>query len=99
MGEHPINRWSGVVPLLMSLVALLAVGKAIGNYRRYGPPLDEDTAWRVFALMMCLQPPIILYFIFRFRRELRRALPVLVAQVSLWAVCLGSIWYFPGIFH
>jgi len=28
MGEHPINRWSGVVPLLMSLIALLAVAKA-----------------------------------------------------------------------
>jgi len=99
MDEHPINRWSGVVPLLMSLIALLAVAKAVGNYRRYGPPLDEDAAWHVFALMMCLQPPIVLYFIFRSRRELRRALPVLGAQISIWAICVGAIWYFPGIFH
>jgi hypothetical protein len=98
MSDHPVNRWSGFVPLMMSLVALLAVAKAVVNFRQHGPPLSEDGPWHVFMSMIFLQLPIILYFIFRSRREFRRALPILAMQLSLWAICLGDAYYFPGMY-
>jgi hypothetical protein len=98
MSDHPINRLSGIAPMMMSLVALLSVAKAVINFKHYGPPLDEDGPWHVFILMMLLQLPIILYFIFRSRREFRRALPVLATQMSLWALSLGAAYYFPGLY-
>ena len=98
MNYHPINRLSGIAPMMMSSVALLAVAKAFVNYKHYGPPLDEDGPWHVFMLMMFTQLPIILCFVFRSRREFPRALPVLVTQMSLWAISLGAAHYFPGLY-
>ena len=62
MSGHPIHRLSGVAPIMMSLVALLAVVKAAVNYKHYGPPFDEDGPWHVFMLVMFMQLPIILHF-------------------------------------
>jgi hypothetical protein len=62
---HPSNRLIGAsLPIFMSLVALLAVARAVVNFKKYGPPLGEDGPWHLFMLTMFLQLPIILYFIF-----------------------------------
>jgi hypothetical protein len=98
VSDQPISRLSGVAPIMMSLVALLAVVKAAVNYEHDGPPLDEDGPWHVFLLMLFMQLPIIWYFVFRSRREFPRALPVLVTQMSLWAISLGAGYYFPGLY-
>jgi hypothetical protein len=80
------------------LVALLAVAKAFVNFTRHGPPLDKDGPWHVFMLSMFVQLPIILYFIFEYRRALRRGLPVLATQLSLWGLSMGAACYSPGIY-
>jgi hypothetical protein len=98
MTDHPINRVSGFAPIIMSLVALLAVAKAFVNFTRHGPPLDEDGPWHVFMLSMFVQLPIILYFIFEYRRALRRALPVLATQLSQWGLSMGAACYLSGIY-
>jgi hypothetical protein len=99
MSDHPGARLiSASLPIYMSLVALLAMAKAAVNYRTYGPPPHEDVRWHVFMLMMFLQLPIILYFIIRCRRELRRALPVLLGQVSLLNISLGAGYCLPGLY-
>ena len=82
----------------MSLVGLLAVAKAVVNYKKFGPPMDEYGPWHVFVLMMFLQLPIILYFIIIRRRELRGALRVLAVQLSLWGIGMGAAFYLPGIY-
>jgi hypothetical protein len=99
MNDHPSNRLiSASLPIFMSLVALLAVVKGVVNFRKYGPPLTEDGPWHVFMLMMFVQLPIIVYFIIKSRRELRRALPVLAAQLSLWGVSMGAAVSLPGLY-
>ena len=97
MSSHPINRVSGLAPIMMSLLALLAVAKAVVNFKRFGPPGDEDGPWDVFVLMMLVQPPIILYFLYCSRHEFRRMLPVLATQVSLWVISLGAAYGLPGL--
>jgi len=98
MNDQPINRLSGIAPIMMSLIALLALAKAFVNFEHYGPPLDEDGPWHVFVLMMLMQLPIILFFVFRYRREIPRTYPVLVTQISLWVISLGAAYYFPGLY-
>jgi len=98
MNDQTINRLSGVAPIMMSLIALVALAKAFANFKHYGPPLDEDGPWHVFVLMMLMQLPIILFFVFRYRREIRRTYPTLVTQISLWAFSLGAACYFPGLY-
>jgi len=97
MSDDPVNRWSGVIPIMMSMTALMAVAKAHANFAHYGPPLDEDGPWHVFMLMISLQLPIIAYCILSSRHEFKRALPVLATQLSLWAVSFGAAYYVPGI--
>jgi hypothetical protein len=82
MNEHPINRVSGFAPILLSAVALYAA------LRSYHHAAHEDGNWHVWLLALFLQVPIILYFVIQSRREIRRAVPVLVAQGALWGVSL-----------
>jgi hypothetical protein len=98
LGKHPINRASGFVPIYMSVIALLAVAKAVVNLEKYGPPMDEDGPWHVFMLMTLMQVPLICYFIFSSRREFHKALPTLATQVSLLSISVGAAHYFPGIY-
>jgi hypothetical protein len=97
MPEHPFNRLSGIVPIMMSVVALLMVAKSAVNFRHYGLPSHEDGPWHVFMLMMFVQLPMICYFAIRSRRDLPKALPVLAAQLGLWAVSLGAAYCLPGL--
>src|SRR5579859_5462858 len=98
MSDHPINRWSGTLPLLLSLIALLMVGHGYGDYRRFGPPADEGGAEHLFLLALAVQLPMMLWFAYTARREARRARPVLVGQVGLFAVALLGGITCPG-FH
>lgn len=58
MRDLPVNRVSGAAPIMMSVVALLAVAKAYVNYVQHGPPLDEDGPWHIFVIAMFAQLPI-----------------------------------------
>ena len=98
MKNHPFNRLSAYAPIYMSVIALLAVAKAMVNFKRFGPALDEDGPWHVFMLMMFLQLPIIFYFVVRYRDELGKVLPIFAAQLSMWVLSLTAAWYFPGIY-
>lgn len=98
MSKHPINRVSAFAPFLMSLVAMLAVSKAIVNFKRYDPPMDEDGPWHVFMLMMSVQIPVMICFAFRHRRMFRAALPILATQIFIWVVSLGAAYYFTGVY-
>ena len=90
MNEHPINRVSAFAPIFMSILALLAVANS------YHHATHEDGNWHVWMLMVLLQLPFTFYFIFKSRHELRRVIPILIAQCILWAISLASGAYQPG---
>jgi hypothetical protein len=98
MKDHPIDRWSGSLPLVCSVIALIMVMHGYGEFRRHGPPKDEGGAEHVFFLAMLLQLPLIACFGFSMRRELMRALPVLSTQIVLWVFALAAGMWCPG-FH
>jgi len=98
MSDHPINRWSGTLPLMLSLLALVMVMHGYADFRRNGPPVDEGGAEHVFFIAMIAQIPLIAWFAFSMRRELRRAMPVFATQLSLWSLVLASGFWCPG-FH
>jgi hypothetical protein len=81
MNEPFSNRFSAVAPIGLALAALLAVLNA-----RHAS--HEDGWWHVWMLMLLLQLPLIGYFLYDSRRELRRAMPVLAFQIALFCVGL-----------
>lgn len=82
MSEHPINRFSAVAPIFMSILALLAVAH---SYRHAS---HEDGNWHVWMLMLFAQLPILLYFVVTSRHQLRRVAPIAAIQTALWATSL-----------
>ncbi len=94
MNEHPINRWNGTAPILMSGAALMMVVFIAGKHGF--PPLprqDENAADHIFIILTFLQIPIIMSFVFSGRRELKRIAPVLALQLSLLAISIAAINY------
>ncbi len=62
MDRQKINRISGIIPVVMSLVALLVV--LIVVFTGWERNLtDEGTAAHIFQLLIVLQAPIILLFL------------------------------------
>ena len=98
MSGHPVNRWSGSLPLICSTLALLMVMHGYGDFRRYGPPADEGGAEHVFFIAMALQLPMIAWLAFSMRREIKRALPLVATQLSFWSLALIAGFFCPG-FH
>ncbi|HVW71117.1 MAG TPA: hypothetical protein VHB68_19210 [Steroidobacteraceae bacterium] len=98
MQNHPINRVTAFLPVVMSLLALLVIMKGAVDYERLGPPQHPEQGRRyLFMLMMLAQLPLILYFIVQSRREWRAAWPVLAAQLSLWGLSFAAALYLPGL--
>jgi hypothetical protein len=98
MTDHPINRWSGTLPLFLSLTALFMVSHGYADYHRFGPPADEGGAEHLFLIALAIQLPMMIWFVYATRREARRARPVFVGQLGLFAVALLGGLTCPG-FH
>ena len=82
--EHPIFRWHGATPIVMSLVVLAMIAYELLRDGFHAPRHDEETADHIAIILMYGQLPIILGFIVFGWREFRRIVPVLITQISLW---------------
>jgi hypothetical protein len=96
MTDHPMNRLSGLLPMFFSAIALVMVLHGYAEFRRHGPPTDEGGAEHVFLLALALEVPVIAWFVFTMRRELKRALPVLGGQTAMWVVAFAAGCLCPG---
>jgi hypothetical protein len=88
--SRPAERWNGVLPILMSLTVLAMIGFQLGKYGVHAPRHDENGADHVAMLLMYGQVPVVASFIFSSRRDLRRAVPVVAAQLLLWLLVFAA---------
>jgi hypothetical protein len=87
IATRPIDRWNGVLPVLMSLTVLAMLVCELGRYGMHATPArDENGADHVAMLLMFGQLPIIASFVMSGWRQLRRIAPLLTVQVALWLV-------------
>jgi hypothetical protein len=86
IATRPIDRWNGVLPVLMSLTVLAMIVCELGRYGVHAPTRDETGADHVAMLLMFGQVPIIGSFVISGWRELRRIAPLLTVQVALWVM-------------
>lgn len=81
MGKEP----SAMVPVIMSLTALVLVAIQIGIHG-FGPERDEGAIAHLWQFLMVAQLPVILVFAFRWlRRAPWQAGTVLAVQALSWA--------------
>ena len=88
-----IKQPSGLLPILMSLVAL---GIVLGHFAIYGivHEADEGTPAHLFQLLMAGQVPIILYFALKWLPEAPGpALRVLAAQIAAALAAFASVYF------
>jgi sorbitol-specific phosphotransferase system component IIC len=90
IAAHPVERWNGVLPILMSLTVLAMIVFELGKHGVHAPRHDEGGADHVAMLLMYGQLPVVASFIFSWRRELWRAAPVLAAQLLLWLLVFAA---------
>ena len=94
MSASTFIRPSALVPLAMSLAALLIVAGHIvffGGARQ----ADEGAAAHVFQLLIVGQLPIVAFFAFKWlRRAPRDALVVLASQALAGVMACAPVWYF-----
>jgi hypothetical protein len=88
--DHPINRWNGATPLLMTLVALALIVRDLVRNGLHAPHHDEGAADHIAIILMYGQIPIVISFVVSGWREFRRIAPVVAAQVSLWLLTFGA---------
>jgi len=81
MGKQP----SALIPVLMSLGALVLVAIQLGNHG-FAPERDEGAVAHLWQLLMVTQLPVIAFFAFRWlRRAPWQAVTVLIVQALAWA--------------
>jgi hypothetical protein len=86
MGRQEINRFSGIAPIVMSLIAF-AIAMA-GT-----PQKDEGTGAHIFQLLVVAQLPLIVIFIATLdRRRFFRSLPVFAVQIGALALAFGTVY-------
>jgi hypothetical protein len=89
-----IKQWSAILPIGMSLAALLLV-LIYGLILQPEPQEDEGTAAHIYQLLMSVQVPIVSYFAIRWLpRRLRPALLVLALQGLAWLAALAALYFF-----
>jgi hypothetical protein len=90
MHEQQINRVSGKILIVLSLVALLAV---LSGYTQPPQP-DEGAAAHIFQLSIVALVPMILLFLATadWRRPLRSARPLAFPAAAL-ALAFGALYY------
>jgi hypothetical protein len=86
----PIRQWDGAMPILMSLVVLLMIAVELWKHGTHASHHDEDTADHIAMLLMFGQIPIMFWFAASGRHHVRRILPTLVIQLSLWAITFAA---------
>lgn len=84
--EHtpPIQRWNGATPLVMTGIVLVMVVMDLIRHGFHAPRHDEGAADHIAILLMFGQIPIVISFLWSGRKEIKRIVPVFVAQVALW---------------
>src|SRR5258708_26936135 len=92
MSKYPIT-WTGVVPIAMSLTLLLLflAGDQVLGVNPL-PIHDEDATDHIGMLLMYGQVPVIGYFVFANRRQIKRLLPLLAVQLSLLAIIFAGVY-------
>ncbi len=94
--SSPMKQPSGLLPIIMSVVALAIV---VGHYAAYGivHEVDEGTPAHLFQLLMVIQLPIIGYFALTWLpRAPSQALRVLALQAAAMIVAFASVYWLTG---
>jgi hypothetical protein len=92
----PFRHWSAIVPIGMSVAALLfiLIFVAVVGIQPPQPHQDEGAPARIFQLTMLAQLPIIAYFALTWLpRNVPQALRVLVLQGIAWLVPVATIFF------
>ena len=91
MRAQQINRVSGKVLIVLSLIALLAV---LSGYTQ-APQPDEGTAAHIFQLTIVALVPMMVLFLATadWRQPLRRATRPLVIPVATLVFAFGALYY------
>ena len=94
MTRAQINRWTGVLPVAMSLAALAIVLIAVTTgWERH--LADEGVAAHLFQLLIAGEVPLVLLFLLTAERGRMATIIRLAAiQVAAVALALGSVAYF-----
>lgn len=89
-----IHKPSGYLPIAMSLAAMLLV---VGVVKIYGVAResDEGAAAHMFQLLLFAEPPILVFFAFKWlTKDRAAALSVLVLQCVGVGLALLPVWAF-----
>ncbi|MCU0342555.1 MAG: hypothetical protein MUF28_01895 [Ignavibacterium sp.] len=84
-------RPSAYLPLFMSLLAILMV---VIHFAIYGKvyEADEGVLAHIFQLLMVLQIPIVMYFLFKWlQNKPKQTLHILVLQAALWILAIVAV--------
>ena len=93
MTDSPTRQPSAVVPIAMSLAALVAV---LVHIARFGtaPQPDEGTAAHIWQLMMAGQLPVVAFFAIKWLPRMpRTALVVLAIQIAVACSALAPVYW------
>ena len=83
MVRQEVNRFSGIAPIIMSLIAFAIAMAGI-------PQKDEGTGAHIFQLLVVAEVPLIVIFIATLGRgRFLRNLPVFAVQVGALVLALG----------
>ena len=93
MKDSPKKQLSGVIPMLMSLAALLTV---LGHLALYGVTreADEGTAAHIWQLLMAGQVPVVAFYAMKWLPQApKAALQILALQVGFALAALAPVYY------
>lgn len=90
MSGAPIRQWSGATPMLMSVVVLLMIAIDLWKHGLHQSHHDEGITDHIAILLMFGQIPIICWFVILGRHHVRRILPTLVIQLTLWTITYAA---------
>ncbi|MFN2195696.1 MAG: hypothetical protein ACK2UW_06190 [Anaerolineales bacterium] len=86
-----IRQSSAWLPLALSLAAMLLIASHVAVYGIVHQA-DEETAARIFQIMMLIQLPIGAYFLFKWLpKQPKEALLILALQAILWLAAVASV--------
>ena len=93
MNVSLVKQPSAVLPLVMSVIALLLV---LGHAAKFGvvPEADEGTPAHLFQLLMVFQIPLVAYFALKWLpRSPGRALGVLALQAGAALAAFAAVYW------
>lgn len=93
MNVSAMKKLSGVIPIMMSVTALLIV---VGHAMRYGTAheADEGAAAHLFQILMVAQAPVVAFFAIKWLPlNPKEALAVLGLQIGAGAAAFASVFF------